>query len=84
MTDPPFSEPTGSWAEKPAYRVESGDYILDGGGDRLRVLASYAGVGGASASATLWYLEAYKIGAPTRRLGSSPEDLVQVEVGSTE
>jgi hypothetical protein len=79
-SDPPFSEPTGEWDDRPAYKVVSGDYVLDSRGERLKVLASYAGVGGASASATLWYVEAYCHGSPTRRLGSSPEDLVMVEV----
>lgn len=80
MSDPPFTPPTGNWTEKEAATIDGGSYIRDGGGNRLRVLASYAGVGGASASATTWYLECYELGKPTRRLGSAPNDLFEVEV----
>jgi hypothetical protein len=80
VTDPPFSEPTGKWTERAAAKIKSGDYVEDGNGDRLKVIASYAGVGGASASATLWYVECYRHGEPTQRIGCDPGDPIKVEI----
>jgi hypothetical protein len=79
-SDPPFTEPTGNWTERAAALVKSGDYVEDSAGDRLKVIASYAGTGGASASATTWHVDCYRHGRPTKRIGCDPSDPIKVEV----
>lgn len=73
-----WQEPTGEWLEKPAIEVQSGDYILDVVGRRLKVIASFA-VNAASASTTTWSIYAYRPGEATRHLGFSTRGSVQVE-----
>ena len=80
VADPPFSEPTGNWGAKPASRIESGEYTRDHDGHRVKVIASYAGVGGQSASATVWYVDAHRHGRPTQRIACDPEDYLPIEL----
>jgi hypothetical protein len=41
----------------------------------LNVIASYS----SGATATMWYIDAYRDGEPTRRIGGDPEALFDVE-----
>jgi hypothetical protein len=65
----------------PASRVVTGQFVRHPTGDVIKVLASYADVGAASASATTWCVEGYAEGQPTARIRCTPDALVEVVPG---
>lgn len=62
----------------PAHAVASGQFVRTSDGDWMKVLASYAGGGGASSSATVWFVEGYVEGKPTARICGDPGDRIEV------
>jgi hypothetical protein len=62
-----------------AAKVRSGDYVHNAAGDRIKVLASYAGLGADSSSSTKWFLEGYAPDKPTTRLILDPNARIEVE-----
>lgn len=61
------------WVEKPTAKLVNGDYIETVVG-RRRVLAAFP----VGATVPYWYVEAYKPGEPTRRIGGIESHLCEV------
>ena len=78
MTDP-WDEPIegAAWVEKPTAKLQNGDYIRDGRDVRLRVLASFP----VGATVPYWYVEAYRPGEATRRIGGIEHHPCEVREG---